>query len=84
MSWPVYEAKARFSELLETAVTQGPQVVTSRGVEKAVLVSIEEWKRLRSGARPTIKDVLLDPNGPFDLPDLPRATLKLRPFEFED
>ena len=85
MVWPVYDAKARFSELLDAALKEGPQVVTRRGVETAVLVSIEEWKRLQATARPSIRDVLLDPSGPYDIP-LParRPVLKLRPLSFEE
>src|ERR1017187_9506515 len=45
-SWPVQDAKARFSELLDASVEKGPQIVTRRGVETAVLVPIEEWRRL--------------------------------------
>jgi prevent-host-death family protein len=40
--WPVQDAKVRFSELLETAQREGPQVVTRRGREAAVLVPIEQ------------------------------------------
>lgn len=85
MLWPVYDAKARFSELLDAAIKEGPQVVTRRGVEAAVLVPIDEWKRLLAHARPNIKDVLLDPHGPHDIP-LPsrRPVLKLRPFRLGD
>ena len=46
-TWQLQEAKARFSELVETARTAGPQVITRRGVETAVLVPAEEWNRLR-------------------------------------
>jgi antitoxin Phd len=67
MAWQVFDAKARFSELLDTTLKEGPQVVTRRGVETAVLVPIDEWKRLKAEARPNIKDILLDPNGPHDL-----------------
>lgn len=56
--WPVQDAKARFSEFLEASLTEGPQIVTRRGVEAAVLVPIEEWRRLQS-ARPTLKELLL-------------------------
>ena len=49
--WPVQDAKARFSELLETSLREGPQVVTRRGVETAVLVPVEEWHRLQEAAR---------------------------------
>ena len=84
MVWQVYDAKARFSELLDAALKDGPQVVTRRGVETAVLVPIDEWKRLKSESRPNIKDPLLDPNGPHDLYIPPRRRLKLRPFSFDD
>jgi antitoxin Phd len=57
--WPVQDAKARFSELLEASLNEGPQIVTRRGVETAVLVPFEEWRRLQSSARPTLKELLL-------------------------
>ena len=58
-TWPVQDAKARFSELLDACVSDGPQVVTRRGAETAVLVPIAEWKRLRDSARPSLKELLL-------------------------
>lgn len=58
-TWPVQDAKARFSELLDTCLREGPQRVTRRGNEVAVLVSAAEWERLAHGARPTLKDLLL-------------------------
>jgi len=79
MSWPVYDAKARFSELLDKALSEGPQVVTRRGVETAVLVPIDEWKRLNARKRPSPLEVLLDPNGPHDLNIPPRGTFRIRP-----
>jgi antitoxin Phd len=45
-TWQVQDAKARFSELLDATLNEGPQMVTRRGVEAAVLVPIEEWRRL--------------------------------------
>jgi antitoxin Phd len=59
MSWPVEEAEARFSELLEKSAHEGPQIVTKRGVETAVLVPIDEWRRLQRRARPTLKELSL-------------------------
>jgi prevent-host-death family protein len=59
--WPVQDAKARFSEFLEASLTEGPQVVSRRGVETAVLVAIGEWRRLAESAKPTLKDLLLAP-----------------------
>ena len=31
-TWQVQDAKARFSELLETSLSEGPQIVTRRGL----------------------------------------------------
>ena len=44
--WPVQAAKARFSELLETCLREGPQLVTRRGAKTAVLVPVDEWERV--------------------------------------
>lgn len=61
--WPVQDAKARFSELLKASLTEGPQVVTLRGVETAVLVPVNEWRHLRQHATPTLKALLLTKEG---------------------
>jgi len=58
-SWQLQNAKARFSEFLDAALKHGPQVVTRRGIEEAVLVPIHEWRRMQSESRPNIKEVLL-------------------------
>ena len=58
-AWPVQDAKARFSELLEACIAEGPQIVTKRGAETAVLVSMAEWQRLASSARPSLKQLLV-------------------------
>lgn len=44
-TWKVAEAKARFSELIEKALTEGPQEVTRHGRQAVVVVSAEEWQR---------------------------------------
>ncbi len=66
-SWPVNDAKARFSELLETTLAEGPQIVTKRGVETAVIVPIEQSRRMQERARPTLKELLLAPEPRFEL-----------------
>jgi antitoxin Phd len=66
MPWQVQDAKARFSEFLEASLKKGPQVVTLRGIETAVLVPIEEWRRLKNAARPTLKELLLAPEPRFE------------------
>jgi antitoxin Phd len=69
-SWPVQDAKARFSELLETCLKDGPQMVTKRGADAAVLVPVSDWRRLQQSARPTLKELLLAavPRGELRLP----------------
>jgi prevent-host-death family protein len=49
MEWQLQEAKAKFSELVQKAVDEGPQTVTRRGEEVAVVLSTEEYRRLLKG-----------------------------------
>jgi antitoxin Phd len=48
MNWEIKEGKARFDELIERALTDGPQIVTRRGKAVAVLVPADEYRRLRA------------------------------------
>jgi antitoxin Phd len=68
--WPVQDAKARFSEMLETCLREGPQLVTKRGAEAAVLAPATEWRRLQCAAKPTLKELLLsdDARGELNIP----------------
>ena len=77
-SWQVQDAKARFSEFLNATIQEGPQVVTRRGVEAAVLVPIEEWHRLQQAARPGLKALLLGPGPTFENLIPERRRLKRR------
>jgi antitoxin Phd len=65
--WPVQDAKARFSEMLETCLREGPQLVTRRGAEAAVLVPAKDWEKLQHAARPTLKELLLANSARGDL-----------------
>jgi antitoxin Phd len=60
-SWALQDAKARFSEVVRRANTQGPQTVTYRGVETVVVLSAEDYRKLKPG-KPSFVDMLL--NGP--------------------
>jgi prevent-host-death family protein len=44
-AWPIADAKARLSEVVDRAIDAGPQVITRYGRPTAVLVSTEEWNR---------------------------------------
>jgi len=43
--WTVAEAKAKFSEVIERAQSDGPQTITRKGRRAAVVVGAEEWER---------------------------------------
>ena len=77
-SWPVQDAKARFSELLETSLAEGPQLVTKHGKAAAVLVPIRQWDALRSAGKRALKQVLLDSAAPKGIVVPARGSLKLR------
>lgn len=78
-AWPVQDAKARFSELLDACVEKGPQIVTRRGAETAVLVPIDEWKRMQSAARPSLKQLLLVDSARTEMLVPARGKLRRRP-----
>ena len=44
-SWTVAEAKAKFSEIIERAMSEGRQTITRKGRTAAVVVGAEEWQR---------------------------------------
>ena len=48
MNWQVQEAKAKFSELIRSAQTEGPQTITHHGHEEAVVLSKKDYDRLAS------------------------------------
>lgn len=56
-SWQLQEAKARFSEVVKSATTEGPQEITVRGEPAAVLISADDYARL-TGAKPGLVEFL--------------------------
>lgn len=80
-TWPVQDAKARFSEFLDACLLEGPQMVTRRGAEAAVLVPVQEWRRLQSAARPSLKQLLLSDQARVDLIVPARGQVKRRKVE---
>ena len=77
-TWPVQDAKARFSEFLQACISNGPQLVTKHGAEAAVLVPVAQWRRLQGAAHPSLKQLLLEPAGRWDLAIPPRGTVRRR------
>jgi antitoxin Phd len=56
--WQMQQAKAKFAEVVKRATSEGPQIVTYRGADTAVVLSIDEYRRL-NGARPSLVEFLL-------------------------
>ena len=79
--WQVQDAKAKFSEFLEASLAEGPQIVTKRGVETAVLLSIEQWRRLEKMTKPSLKELLLAPEARTDALTPPRRQHYRRPLK---
>ena len=59
MEWQLQEAKAKFSEVVQRAIEDGPQTVTRRGKPAVVVVAADEFERMRE-AMPTLKELLLE------------------------
>ncbi len=59
MEWQLQEAKAKFSEVVQRAIEDGPQTVTRRGKPAVVVVAVEEFERSREQT-PTLKELLLE------------------------
>ena len=72
-TWQVQDAKARFSEFLEASLSDGPQIVTKHGVETAVLLPVEQWRRLEKMTKPDLKELLLASEPRTDALTPPRA-----------
>ncbi len=78
MEWTAAEANTRFGEILDLALTEGPQRVRSRD-DAVVVVAAEEYERL-VGQERSFKDYLF--NGPsFEGLDLTRDKSPMRDVE---
>lgn len=57
-TWQIQDAKARFSEMIARACREGPQTITRHGAERAVVLSIEDYREL-TASRPDFRAHLL-------------------------
>ena len=58
MNWQIQQAKARFSEMVERTLKEGPQTVTRHGKPVAVLVPADQYRRLRTKGK-SLKAMLI-------------------------
>jgi prevent-host-death family protein len=80
--WQLQTAKQKFSELIDRVLEDGPQVITRHGKEVAVVVAIDEYRRL-SGPTPDFKRFLREGPGIHEL-DLQRDEQLPRDVELPD
>ena len=74
--WQLQEAKQRFSELIRSVETDGPQFVTRHGEEVAVVIDIAEYRRLRGGGEDFKEFLRAGPD--LDLLEISRSTAPAR------
>jgi antitoxin Phd len=58
MTWQLQDAKNKLSKVVNTSITKGPQIISRRGRNTAVLISYEEYERLTSKKK-TVKEALM-------------------------
>lgn len=61
-TWQLQEAKSRFSEVVELTFSEGPQMVTRRGLDAVVILSASDYRRL-SGTASLLGVLLNAPRG---------------------
>jgi antitoxin Phd len=75
MNWQIQQAKARFSEMVERTLREGPQTVTRHGKPVAVLVPADQYRRLRTKGK-TFKALLA--SAPFGKVEIRRSRETVR------
>ena len=60
-TWQIQQAKAHLSDVIEQAQTQGPQIITRHGTQRAVVLSINEYEQLNGKKKSLIEHLLSGP-----------------------
>jgi prevent-host-death family protein len=72
-TWQLQEAKNKFSQVVDEAVRDGPQIITKHGVEAVAVISIEEYRRHFSGRKKLSRFLRESPLAAYNI-DLTRDT----------
>ncbi|HAZ07284.1 MAG TPA: type II toxin-antitoxin system prevent-host-death family antitoxin [Elusimicrobia bacterium] len=75
--WQLQEAKSRFSEVVDEALSHGPQQITRHGEEVVVILSTKEFKKLTRPKGDIVSFFSRSPFGEVDI-DLSRSKEKAR------
>lgn len=63
MAWQLQDAKNKLSEVVDTSINKGPQIISRRGHNTAVIISYEDYQRYiapRKGLKKTLLSSGLD------------------------
>lgn len=77
-TWPLQDAKSRFSELVDRTLSEGPQLVTRRGADAVVVLAAPDYRRL-AGQDSLLSTLLHAPRG--EPLNVERPTDPIRPIE---
>ena len=80
-TWQLQEAKSKLSEVITEAETTGPQTITRRGDDAAVVLSLKDYKRLLERSEKLSQCFTNSPLADEDL-DFTRSTDSIREFNF--
>jgi prevent-host-death family protein len=83
IKWQMQEAKARFAELVRKAGSEGPQVVTHRGVDTAVILSMDDYMRMQPQKKSLVEYLMSGPKFDDETVDLINQRSKDPPREIE-
>jgi prevent-host-death family protein len=97
-TWQIEDASQRLDEIVAASIADGPQTLSDGSQEMAVLLGIQEWRRLKAtsnGPEPecgpkyaSVTDWLLAPEPRFDLEDILQSPIRpqfaSRPVRFDD
>ncbi len=80
--WQLQEAKNKFSEVVESAISGEPQIITRRGEEVVVVLAIENYRRLTAPRQRLVDALRNAPPGLDELelsrnPELPPSAIDL-------
>lgn len=81
-SWAVAEAKARFSEVVEQALSEGPQEITRNGKQAVTVIATKELEKLRRPKQSLAEFLLNSPLRGSGLTLPKRGRWKTRPVKF--
>ena len=82
-TWQLQDAKNKLSEVVDEALDSGPQLITRRGEETAVLMSYVEYRRLTGNQQKLSEFFRTSPLAGVDL-DLTRDSSPLRDQGFDE